>query len=76
MFPKLDESPIDGAPVEDVEAARKKVRVNLDELLGGDAYEVLRSRRATAKRRLLRREALEKALAERRRCAQDGSAKA
>lgn len=68
IFPKLDEAPINGAPVTDELLASAKVKVDVEEMLGDDLYAALAERRRKAKRRLLRRQALEQAHSEREQC--------
>jgi NAD-dependent dihydropyrimidine dehydrogenase PreA subunit len=68
IFPKLDEAPINGAEVTDEMLATAKVKVDIEEMLGEDLYTALAERRRKAKRRLLRREALEQAQSERAQC--------
>lgn len=46
IFPKYDESPINGGPIEDEAAQRERVRVDTQEILGSDVYEALRRRQA------------------------------
>lgn len=53
IFPKCGETPIDGSAV-DERALDGRVKVDIRERLGADAYEALRQRRKTAKRRLLK----------------------
>jgi NAD-dependent dihydropyrimidine dehydrogenase PreA subunit len=68
IFPKLDEAPINGAEVTDELLATAKVKVDVEEMLGDDLYTALAERRRKAKRRLLRRKALEQAHSERTQC--------
>jgi NAD-dependent dihydropyrimidine dehydrogenase PreA subunit len=68
IFPKLDEAPINGAPVTEELLATAKVKVDVEEMLGDDLYNALAERRRKAKRRLLRRKALEQAHSEREQC--------
>jgi NAD-dependent dihydropyrimidine dehydrogenase PreA subunit len=59
MFPKLDEAPIDGAPVTEENMASGRVRVNMDEMLGAgmDLRARLSTRRRMAARKFLRTDA-------------------
>jgi ferredoxin len=68
IFPKLDEAPINGAEIEDEEALRARIKIDADRILGDDVYAALAERRRKARARLLRKQALEKAHAERARC--------
>lgn len=71
MFPKYEESPINGAEIEDEEGLRRKIRVNVDEILGSDVYATLAGRRQKRQRLLLKRQGREQAVRERdayRRC--------
>ncbi len=72
IFPKLDEAPINGAPLDSVAPDEAKVNVDPKQLLGDDPYAALMARREKRDRgRLLRPEAYEKALNERRECEGD-----
>jgi len=73
IFPKLEEAPLNGARVEDEEAARARVRVDLRKILGDDPLSALRARAAARpKRRLVDRESLLRAMAERKVCKEKG----
>lgn len=72
VFPKLEESPINGAPVLDEETERGKVKVNLARMLGDDPYQALKKRREKVKLCLLEKTKLEQALKEREECAKKG----
>ena len=65
IFPKLDESPYNGAPVTDEQELRERVQASVDRILGDDVYAALARRRSKA--RLLREEAHQLAEAERQR---------
>lgn len=72
IFPKVGESPINGAEVP-AEAERKAmVKINVDEILGDDVYAALHARKEK-RRTLLNRKKIEQALEERRRCSEDDS---
>lgn len=74
IFPKVGESPIDGAEVSDENERKANVQVNVDEILGDDIYAALNARKEK-RRSLLNQKKVEKALEERRRCsAAKGSA--
>ncbi len=66
IFPKLDESPINGDEV-GVNSGGP-TQVNVHQIMGQDLYQTLKGRRTSLKRRLLRKDALEKAKAERCAC--------
>lgn len=68
IFPKLDEAPLNGDEVTAQTVADAKVRVSVDQLFGGDAYAALVARGRRRKSRLLKRDALDTALAERQAC--------
>jgi len=53
QFPKLNEAPLNGAPILDEQLERAKVKVNLDQMLGSDAYAALAERRKKARQRRL-----------------------
>lgn len=59
MFPKIDESPINGDEITDEESLRERIQVNIDHLLGDDIYAALAERRRKAAGLRLRRERLE-----------------
>ena len=71
MFPKYEESPINGDCIVDEEAVRGKIKINMDEIMGDDVYAALAQRRQKAKRLLLRKKASELAYKERERCEQE-----
>lgn len=68
MFPKLNESPINGAPVTDAALGSGNVQLNREGLASGDLYGKLAQRSAKRKRRLLKNEAEARAVAERKAC--------
>ena len=68
MFPKYHAGPIDGAPVNQADVGREKMKIDISALLGGDLYARLRERSAAAKQRFSRERSADQALAERRRC--------
>ena len=51
MFPKFEGSPVNGAVVDDTGRIREPVKVNLDDLLGGDVNAALRERSRRAGQR-------------------------
>ncbi|MBA4387938.1 MAG: hypothetical protein C0404_08145 [Verrucomicrobia bacterium] len=67
IFPKLDESPINGAEIDDESVVKAKIKLNVKEMLGDDVYSALAERRKKAKARLLKPD-FEKAMQERERC--------
>jgi len=73
VFPKLGEVPLNGAEIEDEEAARANIKVNIDRLLGDDIHAALEERRKKAKKRLLRKRAMEQAEKERAAFVANGS---
>jgi NAD-dependent dihydropyrimidine dehydrogenase PreA subunit len=70
IFPKVGESPIDGAEVTDETERKANVKVNVDEILGDDVYAALNARKAKRKS-LLNKKKIEQALEERKRCSGD-----
>ncbi len=72
IFPKAGEEPINGAEISDENALKANIRVNVDEILGGDVYAALHARKQK-RRSLLDRKKIEQALAERNHCAEGGS---
>lgn len=70
IFPKVGESPINGAEVTDEETQKANVKVNVDEILGDDVYAALNARKEK-RRSLLNQKKIEKALEERRKCSED-----
>jgi NAD-dependent dihydropyrimidine dehydrogenase PreA subunit len=66
MFPKLDESPINGAEVTDEDAVRANIKVNVEKILGDDVYAALDQRKQKRHRMLVDREKMAKAVAERK----------
>lgn len=72
IFPKVGESPINGAEVSDDEERKANVKINVDEILGDDVYAALNARKQK-RRSLLNQKKVEKALAERRKCSGDKS---
>ncbi len=71
IFPKIAEAPISGAEIDPADAAAlaSKIKLNVDQMLGDDVYSALAERRKKARRRLLRRQAVDQATQERERCA-------
>jgi len=67
IFPKVGESPINGAEISDEDSAKANVRINVDEILGDDVYAALNARKQK-RCSLLNQKKLEKALAEREKC--------
>ena len=69
IFPKVGESPIDGAEITDEDELKANVRINVDEILGDDVYAALNARKKK-RRSLLNQKKIEKALAERKKCSE------
>jgi NAD-dependent dihydropyrimidine dehydrogenase PreA subunit len=69
IFPKVGESPINGAEVPNEEERKANVRINVDEMLVGDVYAALNARKEK-RQSLLNQKKLEKALAERKKCSE------
>ena len=67
IFPKVGESPINGAEISDEEALKANIKVNVDEILGGDVYAALNDRKQK-RQSLLNQKKVEQALSERRKC--------
>ena len=65
IFPKVDESPINGDAITDEAAVKANIQVNVDTILGDDVYAALRERKKK-RSALLNKERLAKALSERR----------
>lgn len=65
IFPKLEESPINGNEIQDEAAVKEKIKLNVEQMLGDDVYAAL-AKRQEKKRKLFRqKEAMAKALRER-----------
>jgi NAD-dependent dihydropyrimidine dehydrogenase PreA subunit len=58
IFPKSAEAPINGAEINDEQAARANVKVNMEKILGSDPYKALAERKKQAKMRLVDRDKL------------------
>lgn len=69
IFPKVGESPINGAEITDEEIQKANVKINVDDILGDDVYAALNARKEK-RRSLLNQKKIEKALAERRKCSE------
>jgi len=54
VFPKVEDTPINGAEVEDEALVRARAKINLDEILGDNVYAALAKRRAKRKAVLLK----------------------
>jgi NAD-dependent dihydropyrimidine dehydrogenase PreA subunit len=54
MFPKLEESPINGDEIRNEQETRALIQLNTEAMLGDDVYAALAERRRKAKRRLLK----------------------
>jgi hypothetical protein len=76
MFPKFGESPINGAEIEDPEAARSKIKVDMEKLFDGDVYQKLAERRKKAKEKSILTLETQKALEERDRCSAESGPEA
>lgn len=70
IFPKIAESPLNGDEVTDESMLQSNVQINVQQLLGEDPRAALVARRAKAQRRLVRKQALDLARAERCACTQ------
>lgn len=68
MFPKYQQGPINGDEVNENEARREKIKVDISSLLGGDIYATLKDRSAAAKSRFGKERSPDKALDERKKC--------
>lgn len=68
MFPKYQQGPINGDEVNENEAKREKIKVDISSLLGGDIYATLKDRSAAAKSRFGKERSPDKALDERKKC--------
>ncbi len=67
LFPKYKAGPINGDAVTDDDLQREAMKVDISALLGGDIYQALRERSATARNRFSTERDESKALLERRR---------
>ncbi|WP_395745230.1 ferredoxin family protein [Prosthecobacter sp.] len=68
MFPKYQAGPINGDEINEQEAGREKIKVDISSLLGGDIYSALKDRSAAAKSRFSKERSPDKALDERKKC--------
>ncbi len=68
MFPKYKAGPINGDLVSDSDLNREKMKIDISALLGGDVYDMLRSRSQRAQSRFSKERDADKALAERQKC--------
>lgn len=68
MFPKYQGAPINGDEVNENEARREKIKVDISSLLGGDIYSTLKDRSAAFKSRFGKERSSDKALDERKKC--------
>ncbi len=69
IFPKVGDSPINGAEISDEEMLKANIKVNVDEILGNDVYAALNARKQK-RQSLLNQKKVEQALAERKKCAE------
>ena len=69
IFPKVGESPINGAVVSDEAVRKANVKINVDEILGDDVYAALNARKQK-RRSLLNQKKIDRALAERKKCSE------
>lgn len=69
VFPKVGESPINGAEITDEGEQKANVKINVDEILGDDVYAALNARKQK-RRSLLNQKKIEQALAERKKCSE------
>jgi len=70
IFPKVGESPINGADISDEDVRRANVKINVDEILGDDVYATLNARKQK-RQSLLKQKKIEKAFAERKQCSEE-----
>jgi ferredoxin len=68
MFPKYKAGPINGDVVSDADLNREKMKIDISALLGGDVYDMLRTRSERAKSRFSKERDSDKALTERQKC--------
>jgi Pyruvate/2-oxoacid:ferredoxin oxidoreductase delta subunit len=68
MFPKYKAGPINGDVVSDADLNREKMKIDISALLGGDVYDMLRTRSERARSRFSKERDSDKALAERQKC--------
>jgi Pyruvate/2-oxoacid:ferredoxin oxidoreductase delta subunit len=68
MFPKYKAGPINGDTVSDADLNREKMKIDISALLGGDIYDMLRTRSERAKSRFSKERDSDKALTERQKC--------
>jgi len=68
MFPKYRTGPINGDTVNPEDLQREKMKVDISSLLGGDVYQLLRTRSERAKSRFSKERSSDKALLERQKC--------
>jgi Pyruvate/2-oxoacid:ferredoxin oxidoreductase delta subunit len=68
MFPKYKAGPINGDIVSDSDLQREKMKIDISALLGGDVYDMLRTRSERAKSRFSKERDADKALTERQKC--------
>lgn len=68
MFPKYKAGPINGDVVSDSDLNREKMKIDISALLGGDVYDMLRTRNQRAQSRFSKERDSDKALAERQKC--------
>jgi Pyruvate/2-oxoacid:ferredoxin oxidoreductase delta subunit len=68
MFPKYKAGPINGDVVSDSDLNREKMKIDISALLGGDVYDLLRTRSQRAQTRFSKERDSDKALAERQKC--------
>lgn len=72
IFPKLHETPINGAEIDDETAVQANIRINMDRILGEDPYATL-AERGRKRRQLLDRKKINQALGERARWTEQNS---
>jgi len=68
MFPKYQGIPINGDVVNEGDARREKIKVDISSLLGGDIYSTLKDRSTAFKSRFSKERSADKALDERKKC--------
>jgi Pyruvate/2-oxoacid:ferredoxin oxidoreductase delta subunit len=68
MFPKYQAGPINGDEINEADAGREKIKVDISSLLGGDIYSALKDRSLAARSRFSKERSPDKALDERKKC--------
>jgi len=73
MFPKLTEEPLNGAEILDENTERARVKLDVDKILGSDAYAALAERKRKRQKMVLMKRNIEQAKKERDACSSQGS---